>query len=631
MTDVVKLRNSDQKLYLLAGREQDEVTGMTHTRIVGGIKVGTKKLFVRTDQGVLAEIEPLCCLDFYVHESAQRKGVGRLLFDHMLEAERVVPGGLAYDRPSPKLIEFLAKHYNLRNFLPQNNSFVVFNDYYRIRPGTQSVQRVPLHLLKQGLSPGPGHRGVGLSSLDGPTPKKLLPSLSEMESHYSAIEQKATGPALLFKSPVPLPPPPMQPSQQTSNLGNINMMSKLLPSNTLLEQKPDFYSQGKTTTLRPISPPTWQQQTNGKNPLSPTAPDPAPNLAHLNQQMMAAMSNSPASLSQGQVPGAFRPPRDSTTQRPQSPASRAGMAPSQLPSSTRSSGSILQKSVSIMQKSGAATMLMPLAATGPHPPYPHPGYKPAVPATPMYNKGIVPATPAYKPAVPATPAIPNFSRQALEPFHSHPHPHPHPHPQPAPLPPPPPAASHSNVSQSGPPLQTPAVNGQTFGQRWSRNNGLPSDSSSHNGSNSGPRLATIPDNAVFTAPPPSTNSNGARGDSLDGFKADATPRGNTPHPLNNIPKSGPSFSCGSQVLSGGSRTVATPSVSSWKMEFESTKWNKSMDMMGGPDVGRSGSVSKDAMKSSAINAASSALNNHLSAPTHKQVGIAQRAGTLRLT
>lgn len=89
------------------------------------------------------------------------------------------------------------------------------------------------------------------------------------------------------------------------------------------------------------------------------------------------------------------------------------------------------------------------------------------------------------------------------------------------------------------------------------------------------------------------------------------------------------------LASGGARTVATPSVSNWKMELESTKWNKSMDLMGGPDVpGKGGSVSKDAMKSSAIkDAASKALNdfaNLPSTPTHKQVGIAQRAGTLRL-
>jgi len=37
---------------------------------------------------------------------------------------------LAYDRPSPKLIGFLAKHYNLRHYVKQNNNFVIFDDYF---------------------------------------------------------------------------------------------------------------------------------------------------------------------------------------------------------------------------------------------------------------------------------------------------------------------------------------------------------------------------------------------------------------------------------------------------------------------------------------------------------------------
>jgi GNAT superfamily N-acetyltransferase len=31
--------------------------------------------------GTIAEIEPLCVLDFYVHEQYQRKGVGKALFE----------------------------------------------------------------------------------------------------------------------------------------------------------------------------------------------------------------------------------------------------------------------------------------------------------------------------------------------------------------------------------------------------------------------------------------------------------------------------------------------------------------------------------------------------------------------
>ena len=37
---------------------------------------------------------------------------------------------MAYDRPSPKLIAFLKKHYGLSKFIAQNNNFVVFDQYF---------------------------------------------------------------------------------------------------------------------------------------------------------------------------------------------------------------------------------------------------------------------------------------------------------------------------------------------------------------------------------------------------------------------------------------------------------------------------------------------------------------------
>jgi hypothetical protein len=48
----------------------------------------------------------------------------------MLKFENVLPLNLAYDRPSPKLIGFLSKHYGLSQYVTQNNNFVVFNEYF---------------------------------------------------------------------------------------------------------------------------------------------------------------------------------------------------------------------------------------------------------------------------------------------------------------------------------------------------------------------------------------------------------------------------------------------------------------------------------------------------------------------
>ena len=76
-------------------------------------------------------MKPLCVLDFYVDHKVQRGGYGKTLFEAMLEHERQVPAKLAYDRPSPKLISFMAKHYGLKSYVPQNNNYVVFDEYYR--------------------------------------------------------------------------------------------------------------------------------------------------------------------------------------------------------------------------------------------------------------------------------------------------------------------------------------------------------------------------------------------------------------------------------------------------------------------------------------------------------------------
>jgi len=52
------------------------------------------------------------------------------LFEAMLVAEDREARSLAYDRPSPKMLPFLRKHYGLRDYNEQPNNFVVFDDYF---------------------------------------------------------------------------------------------------------------------------------------------------------------------------------------------------------------------------------------------------------------------------------------------------------------------------------------------------------------------------------------------------------------------------------------------------------------------------------------------------------------------
>ena len=66
-------------------------------KVLGFIKVGTKKLYVRDRYYNYHNVSPLCVIDFYVHESCQRNGIGKQLFDYMVNFERKYPEEIAYE------------------------------------------------------------------------------------------------------------------------------------------------------------------------------------------------------------------------------------------------------------------------------------------------------------------------------------------------------------------------------------------------------------------------------------------------------------------------------------------------------------------------------------------------------
>ncbi|XP_023815839.1 alpha-tubulin N-acetyltransferase 1 isoform X10 [Oryzias latipes] len=132
VTSASKLQSQRHQLYLLKDGECSGGRGA----VVGFLKVGHKKLFLLDRHGVHVEAEPLCVLDFYIAENLQRHGYGLELFDFMLQHKNVEPGRMAYDRPSPKLLSFLEKHYSLTQNVPQVNNFVVFEDFFFNRAGS---------------------------------------------------------------------------------------------------------------------------------------------------------------------------------------------------------------------------------------------------------------------------------------------------------------------------------------------------------------------------------------------------------------------------------------------------------------------------------------------------------------
>uniref|UniRef100_A0A8C0C4J3 Alpha-tubulin N-acetyltransferase 1 n=1 Tax=Buteo japonicus TaxID=224669 RepID=A0A8C0C4J3_9AVES len=132
VTSATRMEANRHVLYIL--RDADG-RGAPKGAVIGFLKVGYKKLFLLDRNGAHNEAEPLCVLDFYIHESLQRHGYGRELFQHMLQSERVEPWRLAVDRPSEKLLAFLRKHYGLADAIPQVNNFVIFEGFFSNRPG----------------------------------------------------------------------------------------------------------------------------------------------------------------------------------------------------------------------------------------------------------------------------------------------------------------------------------------------------------------------------------------------------------------------------------------------------------------------------------------------------------------
>ncbi|XP_060832100.1 alpha-tubulin N-acetyltransferase-like isoform X2 [Bombus pascuorum] len=126
ITSAVKLRDTDHVVYLLVDNEANNGLGS----VVGLLKTGSKNLFMFDETGAHYQLKPRCVLDFYVHESRQRMGLGNILYQHMLSEENIRPVKLAIDRPSEKFLAFLDKYYGLSKIIPQNNKFVVFQGFF---------------------------------------------------------------------------------------------------------------------------------------------------------------------------------------------------------------------------------------------------------------------------------------------------------------------------------------------------------------------------------------------------------------------------------------------------------------------------------------------------------------------
>ncbi|XP_014392738.1 PREDICTED: alpha-tubulin N-acetyltransferase 1 isoform X7 [Myotis brandtii] len=190
--------------------------------IIGFLKVGYKKLFVLDDREAHNEVEPLCILDFYIHETLQRHGHGRELFQYMLQKERVEPHQLAIDRPSQKLLKFLNKHYNLETTVPQVNNFVIFEGFFAHQ------HRPPAPPLR-----ATGHARAAADPVPPAPARKLPPKRAEGDiKPYSSSDREFLKVAVEPPWPLNRAPrratPPVHPPR-SSSLGNSPERGPLRP------------------------------------------------------------------------------------------------------------------------------------------------------------------------------------------------------------------------------------------------------------------------------------------------------------------------------------------------------------------------------------------------------------------
>mmetsp|Transcript_23000 Transcript_23000/g.47051 ORF Transcript_23000/g.47051 Transcript_23000/m.47051 type:complete len:168 (+) Transcript_23000:76-579(+) len=120
MTTASKFISSDHRVYIMSDGQH----------ATGFLKVGPKHLYHYNKKGKLCEIDPTCALDFFVDENCQRQGIGLSLIYHFLETEGCEARMVAWDKPTPKSLGLVSKHFGLTSFVPQPNNFVVFDEYF---------------------------------------------------------------------------------------------------------------------------------------------------------------------------------------------------------------------------------------------------------------------------------------------------------------------------------------------------------------------------------------------------------------------------------------------------------------------------------------------------------------------
>ncbi|VDM37534.1 unnamed protein product [Toxocara canis] len=137
LTSYDKLIDSDdgQVLYLMWKKDPNHEKSSI---VIGILKIGYKCLYLMDASMKTFKTTPLCILDFYVHDTLQRRGNGHALFEYMIQHEGSSVEKVAIDKPSDSLLQFMNKYYALTNPLWQSTNYVVYAPFFDfLRPSDE--------------------------------------------------------------------------------------------------------------------------------------------------------------------------------------------------------------------------------------------------------------------------------------------------------------------------------------------------------------------------------------------------------------------------------------------------------------------------------------------------------------
>lgn len=121
-----KVKSTNKFTYFMVDKSANGDKGA----LIGMLKTGDAPLCLCNKRGECVQVKARCVLDFFVIESYQRAGFGRSLFQYMLAYEELDPEGIAFEKPTSQLLEFLGKHYDLKKRIKQDNKFVIFDGFF---------------------------------------------------------------------------------------------------------------------------------------------------------------------------------------------------------------------------------------------------------------------------------------------------------------------------------------------------------------------------------------------------------------------------------------------------------------------------------------------------------------------